>query len=226
MAKNQKTKGSAKKTEASVEVKKISKSKTKGSAKKAEASVEVKMIPRLKDFYYSTVVKELKKKHNYTNTMKVPKIDKIVVNMGVGKAVSESKLIEAAVKDISMITGQKPTIRKAKKAISNFKLREGMPIGVKVTLRNNRMYEFFDRVMNIAAPRIRDFRGFNSNGFDGRGNYNFGITEQTVFPEIDYDRVHSVMGMNITMVTTAKTDEEARTLLELMGVPFSRTNER
>jgi len=202
------------------------KKKEKSSAKKTKVPAENKMIPRLKVFYKNTVIEELKKKHNYTNNMEVPKLDKIVVNMGLGKAVSDSKLIEAAVKDISKITGQRPSIRKAKKSISNFKLRAGMPIGIKVTLRKNRMYEFFDRVMNIAAPRIRDFRGFNSNGFDGRGNYNFGITEQTVFPEIDYDKVYSVMGMNVTMVTTAITDEAARSLLELMGVPFSRTNER
>ena len=202
------------------------KKKVKSSAKKTKAPAEEKLTPRLREFYYETVTKELKKKYNYKNNMEIPKLDKIVVNMGLGKAVSDSKLIEAAVKDISMITGQRPSIRKAKKSISNFKLREGMPVGVKVTLRKQMMYEFFDRIMNVAAPRIRDFRGFNSDGFDGRGNYNFGITEQTVFPEIDYDKVYSVIGMNITMVTTATTDEEAKTLLELMGVPFSRTNER
>lgn len=179
-------------------------------------------VPRLLDFYRTNVIKALMKEFNYKNQMEVPKIEKIVVNMGVGKAVAEPKLIEAALNDLSLITGQKPAIRKAKKAISNFKLREGMPVGIKVTLRKNRMYEFFDRVMNIAAPRIRDFRGFKADGFDGRGNYNFGITEQIVFPEIDYDKVQTVMGMNITIVTSAKTDQESRSLLEKMGVPFTR----
>lgn len=182
-----------------------------------------KRIPRVKEYYDQTVSKELGKKFGYKK-MDVPKLEKIVVSMGVGKAIGDSKLIEAAVNDLMIITGQRPSIRKATKAISNFKLREGMPVGVSVTLRNKMMYEFFDRLMNVAAPRIRDFRGFKTDGFDGRGNYNFGLTEQIVFPEIDYDKVYTIMGMNITIVTTANTDEEARSLLELMGVPFRKSS--
>ncbi|MBN1151406.1 50S ribosomal protein L5 [candidate division WOR-3 bacterium] len=180
-------------------------------------------MPRVKEYYDQTVSKELGKKFGYKK-MDVPKLEKIVVSMGVGKAIGDSKLIEAAVNDLMIITGQRPSIRKATKAISNFKLREGMPVGVSVTLRNKMMYEFFDRLMNVAAPRIRDFRGFKTDGFDGRGNYNFGLTEQIVFPEIDYDKVYTIMGMNITIVTTANTDEEARSLLELMGVPFRKSS--
>ncbi|MBN1619304.1 50S ribosomal protein L5 [candidate division WOR-3 bacterium] len=183
----------------------------------------VKRVPRLKRFYSENVTKELGKKFSY-NKMEIPKLEKIIVSMGLGKAIQDSKLMEAAVNDLMIITGQRPVIRKAKKAISNFKLREGMPVGISVTLRNNIMYEFFDRLVNVAAPRIRDFRGFKADGFDGRGNYNFGLTEQIVFPEIDYDKVYSILGMNITMVTTAKTDEEARSLLELMGVPFRKSS--
>lgn len=201
------------------------KSSTSSSKKKLQLSENPygkKRVPRLKKHYNEIVIKELKKKYNY-NLMRLPKLEKIVVNMGLGKATSDSKILEAAINDLLIITGQKPTVRKAKKAISNFKLRKGMPVGIAVNLRRNRMFEFFDRLINIATPRIRDFRGYNVNGFDGRGNYNFGITEQIVFPEIDYDKVQSILGMNVTMVTSAKTDEEAKTLLELMGVPFKKT---
>lgn len=209
---------------------KKSKAQEQGGSGKSLQKIEVtdkpsgeKRVPRIKDLYRKNVMKELEKKYSYKK-MEIPKIEKIIVSMGLGKAIQDSKLMEAAVNDLMIITGQRPSVRKAKKAISNFKLREGMPVGISVTLRNNMMYEFFDRLINVAAPRIRDFRGFKTDGFDGRGNYNFGLTEQIVFPEIDYDKVYSILGMNITMVTTAKTDEEARSLLELMGVPFRKSS--
>lgn len=179
---------------------------------------------RLKEFYKKEVVPKLQDDFKYGNIMEVPKIEKIVVNMGVGDAVSDGKAIESAVEELTLITGQKPSIRKAKKSIAVFKLREGMPIGVKVTLRGSRMYEFFDRLVNFSVPRIRDFRGLNDKAFDGRGNYTMGIEEQLIFPEIEYDKISKIRGMNITIVTSARTDEEAKGLLKHMGVPFKGIN--
>jgi large subunit ribosomal protein L5 len=177
-------------------------------------------VPRLKNIYKEKVVPALQNKFKYKNTMQVPKIEKIVVNMGVGEATQEPKTLEWAVADLTAITGQKPSIRRAKKAISNFKLRAGMPIGAKVTLRRDRMYEFLDRLISVAIPRIRDFRGMPDKSFDGHGNYTIGIREQIIFPEIDYDKVEKVRGMDITICTTAKTDEEAYELLKEFGWPF------
>ncbi|HHU73873.1 MAG TPA: 50S ribosomal protein L5 [Clostridiales bacterium] len=179
-------------------------------------------MARLKDMYYNEVVAGMTKKFGYKNVMEVPKLDKIVINMGVGEAKENAKLLESAVKDLEIITGQKPVITKAKKSIANFKLREGMSIGCKVTLRGEKMYEFADRLINLALPRVRDFRGVNPNAFDGRGNYSLGIKEQLIFPEIEYDKVDKVRGMDIVFVTTAKTDEEARELLTLFGMPFRK----
>ena len=177
-------------------------------------------MARLKEFYLKTVVPALVKEFDYKNPMQVPKIDKIVVNMGLGEAVSNVKIIDGAVQEMAMITGQKPVITKAKKSIATFKLRQGMPIGCSVTLRKEVMYEFFDRLVNVALPKVRDFRGISPSAFDGRGNYSIGLHEQIIFPEIEYDKIEKVKGMNITIVTTARTDEEARVLLKLMGVPF------
>jgi large subunit ribosomal protein L5 len=177
-------------------------------------------MTRLKDYYSKTVVPALVKEFNYKNPMQVPKMEKIVINMGLGEAISNVKIIDSAVQEMAMITGQKPIINKAKKSIATFKLRQGMPIGCSVTLRKNNMYEFFDRLVNAALPKVRDFRGISPNAFDGRGNFSIGLQEQTIFPEIEYDKVEKVKGMNITIVTTAKTDNEARLLLKLMGVPF------
>jgi large subunit ribosomal protein L5 len=177
-------------------------------------------MTRLKDYYSKTVVPALVKEFNYKNPMQVPKMEKIVINMGLGEAISNVKIIDSAVQEMAMITGQKPIINKAKKSIATFKLRQGMPIGCSVTLRKNNMYEFFDRLVNAALPKVRDFRGISPNAFDGRGNFSIGLQEQTIFPEIEYDKVEKVKGMNITIVTTAKTDAEARLLLKLMGVPF------
>jgi len=179
-------------------------------------------MARLKDYYSKTVVPALIKKFNYKNPMQVPKMEKIVINMGLGEAISNVKIIDGAVLELAAITGQKPIVNKAKKSIATFKLRQGMPIGCSVTLRKNNMYEFFDRLVNAALPKVRDFRGISPNAFDGRGNFSIGLQEQTIFPEIEYDKVEKVKGMNITIVTTAKTDGEARVLLELMGVPFKR----
>ena len=162
------------------------------------------------------------KKFGYKNIMQVPKLDKIVVNMGIGEARENEKILEAATRDMATITGQKPVITKAKKSIANFKIREGMPIGCKVTLRGDRMYEFLDRLVNLALPRVRDFRGVNPNSFDGRGNYALGIKEQLIFPEIEYDKIDKVRGMDIIFTTTANTDEEARELLRLFNMPFAR----
>jgi len=162
------------------------------------------------------------KKFGYKNIMEVPKLDKIVVNIGVGEAKENAKVLESAVKDLETITGQKPVITKAKKSIASFKIREGMPIGCKVTLRGERMYDFLDRLVNLALPRVRDFRGVNPNSFDGRGNYSLGIKEQLIFPEIEYDKVDKVRGMDVICVTTAKTDEEARELLRLFNMPFAK----
>jgi large subunit ribosomal protein L5 len=161
-------------------------------------------------------------KFNYTSVMQVPKVEKVVINMGVGDAVSNSKLIDSAVQDLQAIAGQKPVVTRAKKSIAGFKVRQGMPIGVKVTLRGDRMYHFLDKLFNIALPRVRDFRGVSGKAFDGRGNYTLGIKEQLIFPEIDYDKVDKVRGMDIVIVTTAKTDEESRELLEQLGMPFAK----
>ncbi|MCL2487491.1 MAG: 50S ribosomal protein L5 [Oscillospiraceae bacterium] len=179
-------------------------------------------MARMKDFYRQDAAPALMKKFGYKSVMQVPKIDKIVVNVGCGEARDNSKIIDAITADLSAITGQKPIICKARKSVANFKLREGMNIGMKVTLRGDRMYEFLDRLFNVALPRVRDFRGINANSFDGRGNYNMGLREQLIFPEINYDKIDKVRGMDICFVTTAKTDEEARELLSLMGAPFAR----
>jgi len=178
-------------------------------------------VTRLQEKYLSEAVKGLMDKFNYKNVNELPKVDKIVINIGCGDAVTNSKAIDSAVADLTVITGQRPVVTKAKKSIAAFKLREGMPIGTKVTLRGERMYHFLDKLMNIALPRVRDFRGVNPKSFDGRGNYSMGMKEQLIFPEIDYDKVEKVRGMDIIIVTTAKTDEEARELLKLLGMPFS-----
>ena len=175
---------------------------------------------RLQERYENEVVKSLMEKFNYSSKMQAPKIEKIVLNIGVGDAVSNSKLLDDAVNELTLITGQKPVVTRAKKSIAGFKLREGQAIGCKVTLRGERMYEFLDKLVNVSLPRVRDFRGINPNGFDGRGNYSVGIKEQLIFPEIDYDKIDKIRGMDINIVTTAKTDEEARELLKLMGAPF------
>ena len=179
-------------------------------------------MARLKDFYKSDVAPALMNKFSYKSVMEIPKLDKIVVNVGAGEARDNSKVIDAILRDLAAITGQKPLVCKARKSVANFKLREGMPIGAKVTLRGERMYEFLDRLFNVALPPVRDFRGINPNGFDGRGNYNMGLKEQLIFPEIEYDKIDKVRGMDICFVTTAKTDEEARELLKLMGAPFAK----
>ncbi|MFC1682669.1 50S ribosomal protein L5 [Candidatus Zixiibacteriota bacterium] len=180
-------------------------------------------MARLKERYNEEIVQALTKRFKYSNKMQVPKLEKIVVNMGTGDALVNAKLLDAAVEDLTLIVGQRPAITRAKKSISNFKLREGMAVGCRVTLRRKRMYEFFDRLVNVAIPRIRDFRGVPNKSFDGRGNYTLGVTEQIVFAEIDYDSVEKVRGMDITVVTTAKTDEEAMELLKLLGMPFRTT---
>ena len=179
-------------------------------------------MSRLKTLYNDEIIDAMMKKFGYKNVMQVPKLDKIVVNMGVGEAKDNAKVLESAVKDLETITGQKAVLTKAKKSIANFKIREGMPIGCKVTLRGEKMYEFLDRLVNLALPRVRDFRGVNANGFDGRGNYSLGIKEQIIFPEIEYDKVDKVRGMDVIFVTTAKTDEEARELLKLFNMPFAK----
>jgi large subunit ribosomal protein L5 len=179
-------------------------------------------VPRLKEKYFKEIVPMLMKKFGYKNIMEVPKIEKIVVNMGVGEAVQNIKALENAMNDLSLITGQKPSVRRAKRSEAGFKLRKGMPIGAKVTLRKDMMYDFLDRLISIALPRVRDFRGLSPRSFDGRGNYNFGLSEQVVFPEIDYDKIDKIRGMNITIVTTAKSDEEAKALLEAFGFPFRK----
>lgn len=179
-------------------------------------------MARLKDFYKSDVSPALMKKFGYKSVMQIPKIEKIILNVGCGEARENAKAIDAVLTDVTAIAGQKPVITKAKKSVANFKLRQGMNIGVKVTLRADRMYEFLDRLFNIALPRVRDFRGINPNSFDGRGNYSMGLKEQLIFPEIEYDKIDKVRGMDIIFVTTAKTDEEARELLTLMGAPFAK----
>ena len=179
-------------------------------------------MPRLHDKYVKDVAPALMKKFNYKSPMQIPKIDKIIVNVGCGDAKENAKVLDAVVADITAITGQKAVITRAKKSVANFKLREGQPVGVKVTLRADRMWEFLDRLFNIALPRVRDFRGINPNSFDGRGNYSFGLKEQLIFPEIEYDKIDKIRGMDIAICTTATTDEEARELLALMGAPFSK----
>lgn len=179
-------------------------------------------MSRLKTIYNEEIVDAMIKKFGYKNIMEVPKLDKIVVNMGVGEAKENAKILESAARDLEIITGQKPILTKAKKSIANFKIREGMPIGCKVTLRGEKMYDFLDRLINLALPRVRDFRGVNPNAFDGRGNYSLGIREQLIFPEIEYDKVDKVRGMDVIFVTTAKTDEEARELLRLFNMPFAK----
>lgn len=179
-------------------------------------------MTRMKAYYKETVAPALFKKFGYKSTMQVPKLDKIIINVGCGEAKENAKVVDAITSDLMQITGQKPIVCRAKKSVANFKLREGMVIGVKVTLRDERMYEFLDRFFNVALPRVRDFRGINPNSFDGRGNYSTGIKEQLIFPEIEYDKIDKVRGMDINFVTTAKTDEEARELLSLMGAPFAK----
>ena len=179
-------------------------------------------MSRLKDTYYNEIVDAMTKKFGYTNVMQVPKLDKIVINMGVGEAKDNAKDLDAAVKDLETIAGQKAVLTRAKKSVANFKIREGLAIGCKVTLRGEKMYEFLDRLVNLSLPRVRDFRGVNPNSFDGRGNYALGIKEQIIFPEIEYDKVDKVRGMDIIFVTTAKTDEEARELLTLFNMPFQK----
>lgn len=179
-------------------------------------------MARLKEFYTKEVAPALMKKFSYKSVMQIPKFDKIVINVGAGEAKDNAKVIDAICTDLAAITGQKPMVCRARKSVANFKLREGMAIGAKVTLRGDRMYEFMDRLFNVALPRVRDFRGINANSFDGRGNYNMGLKEQLIFPEIEYDKIDKVRGMDICFVTTATTDEEARELLTLMGAPFAK----
>ncbi|MDF2843360.1 MAG: rplE [Herbinix sp.] len=179
-------------------------------------------MARLKEQYLNEIVAGMTKKFSYKNVMEVPKLDKIVINMGVGEAKDNAKVLETALKDMEIIAGQKPVTTKAKKSVANFKIREGMAIGCKVTLRGEKMYEFADRLINLSLPRVRDFRGVNPNAFDGRGNYSLGIKEQVIFPEIEYDKIDKVRGMDIIFVTTAKTDEEARELLTQFGMPFKK----
>jgi len=179
-------------------------------------------LSRLKEIYKNEIVDAMMKKFEYKNVMEVPKLDKVVVNMGVGEAKDNAKALESAVKDMEIITGQKAVLTKAKKSVANFKIREGMAIGCKVTLRGERMYEFVDRMINLALPRVRDLRGVNPNAFDGRGNYALGIKEQLIFPEIEYDKIDKVRGMDVIFVTTAKTDEEARELLTQFNMPFTK----
>lgn len=179
-------------------------------------------MSRLNEKYKEVVIPNLMKKFKYTSKMETPYVDKVVINMGVGDAIANSKLLDEAVAELALITGQAPVVTKAKKSIANFKLREGMPIGCKVTLRKEKMYDFLDKLMNVSLPRVRDFRGVSLTSFDGRGNYTLGIKEQLIFPEINYDKVNKVRGMDIVIVTTAKTNEEAKALLEEMGMPFKK----
>ena len=179
-------------------------------------------MARLKDFYVSDVAPAMMKKFGYKSVMQIPKLEKVVINVGAGEAKDNAKVIDAIMTDLAAITGQKPIVCRAKKSVANFKLREGMPIGVKVTLRAEKMYEFVDKLFNVAFPRVRDFRGISANSFDGKGNYSTGIKEQLIFPEIEYDKIDKVRGMDINFITTANTDEEAKELLSLMGAPFSK----
>ena len=191
-----------------------------GAAAAGNGAEVAQVPPRLRDRYLTEIAPALRDEFGYANVMQVPGLAKIVVNMGVGDAITDQKFLEMANNELSQITGQKPSIRRAKKSIANFKLRQKLPIGCMVTLRGARMYEFYDRLVNVAVPRIRDFRGLNPRSFDGRGNYSMGLTEQIIFPEINYDRVQKVRGMDVTIVTSAKTDEEGRELLKLMQMPF------
>ncbi|MBQ9058135.1 MAG: 50S ribosomal protein L5 [Atopobiaceae bacterium] len=191
-------------------------------AQEAKQDKAAKVTPRLKEYYFSTVRDELTKKFDYKNPHQVPRFEKIVVNMGVGEAATDAKAIEGAVADLTTITGQKPLVTHARKSIATFKLRQGMAIGAKVTLRGDRMWEFLDRLIAVAIPRIRDFRGISPTSFDGRGNFSMGVTEQLIFPEIDYDKIDRTRGMDITIVTSAPTDEEGRALLEAFHFPFKR----
>jgi len=179
-------------------------------------------MARFKEFYQKEIVPSLKTEYGYENVHRIPKLEKIVLNMGLGEAVQDIKVIDRAAQEMTLISGQKPVVKKARKSIAAFKLREGMPVGCTVTLRGDRMYEFIDRLINAVLPRVRDFRGISSKGFDGRGNYTLGLTDQTVFPEIDYDTIDKLRGMNITFVTTAKTDDEGRSLLTAFGMPFRK----
>jgi large subunit ribosomal protein L5 len=181
---------------------------------------EVGSMRKLKEYYVNELVPAIMRERSYKNIMEVPRLDKILVNMGVGEAIQNIKVLDSAVEELSLIVGQRPVITRARRSIASFKLREGMAIGCMVTLRRGRMYEFLDRLINVAIPRVRDFRGLNSRAFDGRGNYTLGIREQIIFPEVDYDKIERVKGMNITIVTTAKTDEEGYLLLKLLGMPF------
>ena len=180
------------------------------------------MAARLKEMYKEKVYPALKEQFNYDNVMMIPKLEKVTLNMGLGEAKENAKLLEGAVNEIALITGQRPVVTKARKSIANFKVRQGMPVGAKVTLRGDNMYEFADKFFNISLPRVRDFKGVSRNSFDGRGNYSMGIKEQLIFPEINYDKVDTIKGMNIVFTTTAKTDEEAAALLELLGMPFEK----
>ena len=180
------------------------------------------MIPRLQEVYTEQVIPQMMEKFSYKNVMEVPRLEKIVINMGVGAAKDNAKVLESAVSDMTLISGQKPIITKAKKSVANFKLREEMPIGCKVTLRKSKMFQFADKFINIALPRVRDFRGVSDKSFDGRGNFSIGVKEQLIFPEIEYDKVDQIRGMDIVFVTTAKTDEEARELLRFLGMPFTQ----
>lgn len=180
------------------------------------------MTARLKDTYKNEVFKQLQEKYHYDNVMEVPKVEKVTINMGLGEAKDNSKVLETAVNEIAAIAGQKPVVTKARKSIANFKVRQGQPVGAKVTLRGDNMYYFIDKLFNVSLPRVRDFRGVSRNSFDGRGNYSMGVKEQLIFPEINYDDVDMIKGMNIVFTTTAKTDEEAATLLELLGMPFEK----
>jgi large subunit ribosomal protein L5 len=184
------------------------------------------VIPRLKEKYNTEVGPELKEELKLANAMQIPRMDKIVVNMGIGEGITEPKQIESAMAELAIITGQKPRLNRSRKSIANFKLRQGNPVGISVTMRGDRMWEFFDRLVAVAIPRVRDFRGLNPKSFDGRGNYSFGVTEQLIFPEIDYDKVTAVRGMDITICTTADSDEHAKALLEAFGFPFRRTETR
>ncbi len=196
------------------------KTAAKKEVEKQVVSLSKDYIPRLKSFYKSNVVKEMKKAYKYSSDMAVPRLVKVVINMGVGEATQDKSLLDPAVDELSLITGQKALKTYARVAISNFHLRKGMPIGARVTLRGNRMYDFVDKLISIALPRVRDFKGLNPSSFDGKGNYTLGLREQLVFPEIDYDKIKKIRGMDITIVTTAKTDEEAYQLLKLLGFPF------
>jgi large subunit ribosomal protein L5 len=191
-------------------------------AKKAEQAAAFTEAPRLKEKYKNEIVPALMQKFGYKNIMQVPKLEKIVINMGVGEAKDNAKVLEAALGDLTTIAGQKPVVTKARKSVANFKIREGMNIGAKVTLRADKMYYFADKLMNIALPRVRDFRGIPSKSFDGRGNYALGLKEQLIFPEIEYDKIDKVRGMDVIFVTTAQTDEEAKALLEMLGMPFAQ----